>query len=75
MNPEVSDYCTTINIVNNPVNLHNASTCIPADQFVMFAQMVVFKTDAIKLGIVCFFAGMAYVMLLNYVGKRWNNGK
>ena len=57
-----------------PINLQNVSTCIPHDLFLQFLQTVVFKTDAIKLGVVCFIAGMAVQMTIEWLYARYGNG-
>lgn len=67
----MSDYETVIDAVRTTYNLSNTSMCVPNDQFVQFAQLVVFKTDAIKLGVVCFIIGMLFVFLMIELDKRW----
>jgi hypothetical protein len=61
-------------VIPTPVNLDNVSSCIPHDLFLQFLQTVVFKTDAIKLGVVCFIAGMVFQMLLEWIDTRWKRG-
>jgi hypothetical protein len=45
-------------IVAPPVDLTNATTCIPSADFIQFAQIVVFKETALRLGLVCFITGL-----------------
>ena len=52
-------------------NLSEKSTCVPADQFILFCQQVVFKTDAIKLGLLCFFLGIGFMLFINWLDKKW----
>jgi len=54
-----------------PVDLGNISSCIPQEQFLQFCKFVVFKTDAIKLGLLCFFLGVGFWMLMVELEKRW----
>jgi hypothetical protein len=61
----------TVITVAPPINLTDINTCIPSEQFIPFVQMVVFKTDAIKLGVVCFIAGMLLEYAFDYIRARW----
>jgi hypothetical protein len=61
-------------VIPTPVNLGNVSSCIPNDLFLQFLQNVVLKTDAIKLGVVCFIAGIATQMLIEWLYARYGHG-
>lgn len=60
-----------ITAVPTPVDLSNLTTCIPAEEIAQLLPMLVFKTDAIKLGILCFLAGMAIMWIFVELDKRW----
>ena len=56
-----------------PYDLHNITGCVPSDQFIPLMQMVVFKTEAIRLGCLCFIAGITFTILLYELDKRWKS--
>lgn len=66
----MTEYDTVITVVPT-VDLSNAGTCIPAADFLQFCKLVVFKTDAIKLGLLCFCLGMGFWMFITWLDKRW----
>jgi hypothetical protein len=68
----MSNYDTIITVAPT-VDLSNAGTCIPATDFLQFCQLIVFKTDAIKLGVLCFIAGIAFWMFIIWLDQRWKN--
>jgi hypothetical protein len=57
-------------VIPAPMDL-NTTGCIPSDTFVQMLSYVVMKTDAIKLGLVCFVAGMILMWIFGEIGKRW----
>jgi hypothetical protein len=57
--------------IPTPVDLSNLTTCVPADQFIQLMPMLVLKTDAIRLGLLCFIAGIIFMVIINEIDKRW----
>lgn len=61
-------------VVPTPIDLQNASSCIPHEQFIQILPELVLKTDAIKLGLCCFVAGMITIRVIDYIYERYFNG-
>jgi hypothetical protein len=56
------------------VNLTNISSCVPQELFIQMLPYVVMKDDAIKLGLICFVAGMITMSAIEWIDKRWTDG-
>lgn len=66
----MTDYDTLIN-VGQKMSLAKDEVCIPTVDFITFCQSVVFKTDAIKLGLLCFILGIGFWMFITWLDKKW----
>lgn len=53
-------------------DLTNATGCIPVEHYLDSLQYITLKTDAIKLGVYCFIAGMLLVIVIQYLKRRWD---
>jgi hypothetical protein len=68
----MSTYDVVIDTANHPsYNLSNFSSCVPHREVIEFSQMVIFKSDAYRLAIICFVAGLCVSTLFDYIDKRW----
>ena len=57
-----------------PIDLNNVSSCIPQEQFMAILPELVLKTDAIKLGLLCFVVGMVTIRIIDFIYERYFNG-
>jgi pyruvoyl-dependent arginine decarboxylase (PvlArgDC) len=65
-------YDTVITIIPAAnYNLSNISSCIPAERVAAMLPDLALKTDAIKLGVLCFVVGMLVMAAFGYLEKRW----
>jgi hypothetical protein len=63
-----------VQTMQTPIDLSNVSQCIPHDQFMAMLPDLVLKADAIKLGLICFAAGMIVKAIIDYIFERYFNG-
>jgi hypothetical protein len=53
-------------------NLSNLSTCIPAEDYIQSLQYIVLKSEAERLAIYCFVAGIILATVIYELKARWN---
>jgi hypothetical protein len=53
-------------------NLSNLSTCIPTEKYLESLQYVVLRSDAERLAIYCFIAGIILATTIYELKARWN---
>lgn len=68
----MSDY--DIVMVTQSVDLGNASSCIPVEQFIAILPNIVLKQDAINLGALCFIAGLIVMWCIERLYERYDDG-
>jgi len=61
-------------VTQTPIDLNNASSCIPQEQFMAILPELVLKTDAIKLGAWCFVAGIIVMWTIERLYERYGHG-
>jgi hypothetical protein len=52
-------------------DLSNISRCVPSADLVGLFPQLVFKQDAINLGVLCFIAGILFTLAMVWLDHRW----
>jgi hypothetical protein len=61
-------------VTQTPIDLNNASSCIPVEQFMAMLPNIVLKQDAINLGLLCFVIGLIVMWCIERLYERYGHG-